>query len=61
MDFIEMWNKAIEADPYWQFEELLEEDPDLAEDIWDAMRVAILVEKRLGSWVSAPEPVYRSN
>ena len=31
--FVEEWKKAIVADPYWQFEELLEEDPDLAEAI----------------------------
>lgn len=48
MDFIEMWNEAIDIDPYWQFEELLEEDPELAEYIWDEMRVLILVGNRLG-------------
>ena len=47
-EFIEMWNEAIDNDPYWQFEELLEEDPELAEYLWDEMRVRILVEKRLG-------------
>ena len=43
-----MWQEAIENDPYWQLEELLEEDPELAEWVWDNMRVLILVEKRLG-------------
>jgi hypothetical protein len=47
MSFIDMWNEAIENDPYWQFEELLEDDPELAEDEWQAMRLAILIEKRL--------------
>ena len=47
MGFIEDWNRAIEADPYWQFEELLDDDPELAEAVWHAMRVEILVTKRL--------------
>ena len=51
-DFIEMWNEAIDADPYWQFEELLEEDPELAEYLWHEMRVRILVDRRL--WFSVP-------
>ena len=46
MNFIEMWEEAIENDPYWQFEELLEEDPELAEYLWDNMRIQILVERR---------------
>ena len=45
--FAELWQEAIDDDPYWQFEELLEEDPELAEYLWDEMRVRILVEKRL--------------
>ncbi len=48
MDFIEMWNEAIDNDPYWQFEELLEEDPELAEYLWHEMKIQIMVEKRLG-------------
>ena len=48
MGFILMWEEAIENDPYWQFEELFEEDPEVAEIIWDNMRIQILVEKRLG-------------
>lgn len=47
MGFIEEWNKAIEADPYWQFEELLEDDPELAEAEWEAMNIEILVRNRL--------------
>ena len=47
MGFIEDWNGAIEADPYWQFEELLEDDPELAEYVWDCQRIAVLVEKRM--------------
>jgi len=43
-----MWNEAIDNDPYWQFEELLEEEPELAEYLWHEMNVRILVEKRLG-------------
>ena len=46
MGFIEMWNEAIDNDPYWQFEELLEEDPELAEIVWHNHRVAILAEIR---------------
>lgn len=49
MSFIEMWNGAIENDPYWQFEELLEEDPELAKAVWNEMRIMILAEKRLKS------------
>ncbi len=45
--FIKMWDEAIDRDPYWQFEVLLEEEPELAEYLWDEMRVRILVEKRL--------------
>ena len=52
MDFIEMWNEAIDNDPYWQFEDLLEEDPELAEQIWDELRVRILVQNRLGFDIS---------
>jgi len=47
MDFIEMWQQAIENDPYWQFEDILEEDPEIAEALWNDMRVWILVEKKL--------------
>ena len=49
MGFIEDWNNAIENDPYWQFEELLEEDPALAEALWEETRIAILAENRLAS------------
>lgn len=49
MNFIVMWQLACESDPYWQFEELLEEDPELAEYVWDNMRISILVEKRLNA------------
>ncbi len=45
--FVEMWNEAIENDPYWQFEELLEEEPELAEAIWDEMSIEIMVKNRL--------------
>ena len=45
--FVQMWNDAIEADPYWQFEDLLDDDPELAEIIWHNMRVQIFIEKRL--------------
>ena len=48
MGFIEMWNQAIENDPYWQFEELLEDDPELAELLWDLQRVQVLASRRLG-------------
>jgi len=47
MSFIEDWNEAIDNDPCWQFEELLEEDPELAEALWDEMRVWILAMNRL--------------
>lgn len=47
MDFIEQWNRAIEADPYWQFEELLEDNPDEAEAVWHEMRVWTLAMNRL--------------
>ena len=46
MGFIEEWNEAIENDPYWQFEELLEEDPELAEAVWHEMRVLTLAWNR---------------
>ena len=48
MGFIEDWNEAIDNDPYWQFEELLEEDSELAEYLWHEMNVMILAGKRLG-------------
>jgi len=48
-DFVEMWSEAIENDPYWQFEELLEEEPELAEYLWDEMRIEILATNRLRS------------
>lgn len=48
-DFIEMWNRAAGNDPFWQFEELLEENPELAEAVWDNMRIEILVRARLRS------------
>lgn len=57
MGFIEEWNKAIASDPNWQFEELYEEleeeDPELAEEfaeaVWEASVVKILVINRLAS------------
>ena len=45
--FIQMWNEAIENDPYWQFEDLLEDNPEEASELWDNMRVSILVNNRL--------------
>jgi hypothetical protein len=47
MGVIEDWNDAINNDPYWQFEELLEEDPKEAERIWHEMRVETLTRNRL--------------
>ena len=47
MNFIEMWNEAIANDPYWQFEEILEEEPGLARVLWYDTRVQIQVEKNL--------------
>ncbi len=47
MEFIKQWNEAIESDPYWQFEELLEAAPELAEYIWYLHWLAIMVEKRM--------------
>lgn len=47
MGFVEMWQEAIDNDPYWQFEELIEEDPELAEYLWLKMNVQILVNKRM--------------
>ena len=52
MGFIDDWNEAIENDPYWQFEDLLEEEPELAELSWDNLRIATLVANRLGVAVS---------
>lgn len=49
MTFAEMWKEAIENDPYWQFEELLEDDPELAEYIWHLYRVEMLVSRRFES------------
>ncbi len=46
MGFIEDWQTAVINDPYWQFEEILEEDPELAELIWDGMRIGMLINKR---------------
>jgi len=51
MGFIEDWRKAIDADPYWQFEELLEKDSELAEAVWDKMRLEIIVSRRLHYWL----------
>ena len=48
MGFIEEWNKAIDNDPYWQFEDLYKENPELAESLWDELRIATLVANRLG-------------
>lgn len=47
MDFIELWNETGENDPYWSFEELIEEDPELAEALWDETRIFILANLRL--------------
>jgi len=47
LGFIEMWQIAIDNDPYWQFEELLDEELELAEYLWYKMRLRILVERRL--------------
>ncbi len=47
MGFVEDWNEAIDNDPYWQFEELLEEDPELANAIWELQRVATLAANKL--------------
>jgi len=47
MGFIEEWHRAIENDPYWQFEELLEDNPEEAEAQWEAMRTEILVRNKL--------------
>ena len=43
-----MWQEAIDDDPYWQFEDLLEENPEEAERVWDEMRIKIIVNKRMG-------------
>jgi len=53
--FIEDWNEAIDNDPYWQFEELLEEDPELAERLWELNNIQILASNRLG--ISIPPEV----
>jgi hypothetical protein len=45
--FVKEWNKAIVADPYWQFEELLEEAPESAESEWYLTTIAILTSNRL--------------
>ena len=47
-DFVELWRETAENDPYWAFEELLEENTELAEAVWTAMNIEILVRKRLG-------------
>ena len=55
MGFIEDWNRAIESDPYWQFKELLEEDPELAEQFakyaYDFIEKAKPRKKQAGSMV----------
>ena len=43
-----MWNEAIDNDPYWQFEDLLEEDPGSAEALWEVHQIQVLASKRLG-------------
>lgn len=48
MSFVKDWNTAIENDPYWKFEDLLEEDPELAEYLWNETRIYILAKNRLG-------------
>ena len=45
--FPQMWQEAIDADPCWQFEELLEEDPEEAERVVEKMWIATLVSNRL--------------
>jgi len=47
MGFVEDWNDAIENDSNWQFEDLLEDNPQETLHQWHNMRVAILVSKRL--------------
>ena len=47
MSFVKDWNNAIDADPYWQFEELLEEDPELAEAVWEFLNIKILVRNTM--------------
>ena len=53
--FAEMWQQTIDNDPYWQIEELLEDDPELAEYLWDEMRVTILAEKRFIALIKGAE------
>lgn len=45
--FTQMWQEAIVNDPYWQFEDLLEDNPKEAERIWHNMRVSILAQNRV--------------
>lgn len=45
MEFVKSWHGAIESDPYWQFEDLLEEDPEFAKVVWDALIIQVLVQK----------------
>ena len=52
-EFTRMRNEAIDNDPYWQFEELLEEDPELAEALWEVHRIQVLASKRLGFEIPA--------
>ena len=47
MGFVEDWNEAADNDPYWQLQELMEDDLDLAEAIWDASRIYDLAIRRL--------------
>jgi hypothetical protein len=47
MTFAEMWQQAIDDDPYWQFEDLLEDDPELAEYLWHCFRVETLAARRV--------------
>lgn len=47
MGFIEEWNEAIASDPCWQYEDLMEEDPELAEGLGYLNWVYNLASKRL--------------
>ena len=48
--FAELWQQAIDDDPYWQIQVLLEEgEVELANYLWDGQRIAVMVEKRLAT------------
>lgn len=42
-----MWQEAAETDESWQFLELMEDDPEAAEALWNNMRLEIMVNNRL--------------